>query len=60
VLRGRRAVVEGVATAAAVTRLAARLMIEMPISEGVDALLHHNRSIDEMIDLLLQRPYRTE
>ena len=60
VLRGRRAVVEGVATAAAVTRLAARLMIEMPISEGVDALLHRNRSIDEMIDLLLQRPYRTE
>lgn len=60
VLRGRRSVVEGVATATAVTRLAARLMIEMPISEGVDALLHRNRSIDEMIDLLLRRPYRTE
>jgi len=60
VLQGRRSVVEGVATAAAVARLAAQLTIEMPISEAVDALLHRGRSIDVMIDLLLSRPYRTE
>jgi len=60
ILQGRRSVVEGVATSAAVTRLAARLTIEMPISEMVDALLHRGESIDEMIDLLLRRPYRTE
>jgi glycerol-3-phosphate dehydrogenase (NAD(P)+) len=59
-LRGRRSVIEGVATAAAVTRLGERLGIEMPISEVVDALLHRGESIDAMIDLLLRRPYRTE
>jgi glycerol-3-phosphate dehydrogenase (NAD(P)+) len=60
VLHGRRSVVEGMATAAAVTRLSARLAIEMPICEVVDALLHRGGSIDEMIDLLLRRPYRAE
>jgi glycerol-3-phosphate dehydrogenase (NAD(P)+) len=60
VLHGRRSVVEGMATAAAVTRLSARLAIEMPICEVVDALLHRGGSIDEMTDLLLRRPYRTE
>jgi glycerol-3-phosphate dehydrogenase (NAD(P)+) len=59
-LHGRRSVVEGVATAAAVPRLARRLGIEMPICQGVDALLHRGQSIDAMIDLLLRRPYRTE
>jgi glycerol-3-phosphate dehydrogenase (NAD(P)+) len=59
-LHGRRTVVEGVATASAVTRLAARIGIEMPISEAVDALLHRGESIDAIIDLLLSRPYRTE
>jgi glycerol-3-phosphate dehydrogenase (NAD(P)+) len=59
-LCGRRSVVEGVATAAAVARLAERLGIEMPISEVVDALLHRGEAIGAMIDLLLRRPYRTE
>ena len=59
-LAGRRSVVEGVATAAAVAELAARLGIEMPISEAVDAVLHRGVSIDEMIDRLLRRPYRSE
>jgi len=59
-LHGPRSVVEGVATAAAVSRLSARLAIEMPICEVVDALLHRGGSVDEMIDLLLRRPYRTE
>ncbi|MBO0735459.1 MAG: NAD(P)-dependent glycerol-3-phosphate dehydrogenase [Alphaproteobacteria bacterium] len=60
VLRGRRSVVEGVATAPAVTALAARLGIEMPISEAVDALLHRGGSVDELVDLLMRRPYRSE
>ncbi len=59
-LAGRRSVVEGVATTAAVTQLAARLGIEMPISEAVDAVLHHGAPIDEMTDRLLRRPYRSE
>ena len=59
-LHRSRSVVEGVATAAAVARLAGRLEIEMPISRAVDALFRHGESIDDMIDLLLRRPYRTE
>jgi glycerol-3-phosphate dehydrogenase (NAD(P)+) len=60
ILQEQHPVVEGVATSAAVTRLAARLTIEMPISSMVDALLHRGVSIDEMIELVLNRPYRTE
>jgi glycerol-3-phosphate dehydrogenase (NAD(P)+) len=59
-LAGRRSVVEGVATSAALAELAARHEIEMPISEAVDAVLHRGAPIDEMTDRLLQRPYRSE
>jgi glycerol-3-phosphate dehydrogenase (NAD(P)+) len=59
-MAGRHSVVEGVATAAAVAELAARLGIDMPISAAVDAVLHHGAPIDAMTDRLLQRPYRTE
>ena len=59
-LAGRRSVVEGVATAAAIAALAARLGIEMPISEAVDAVLHRGEPIDAMTDRLLRRPYRAE
>jgi glycerol-3-phosphate dehydrogenase (NAD(P)+) len=59
-LRGSRSVVEGVATATAVTQLGELLGIEMPIAAGVDALLHRGKSIDAVIDLLLHRPYRAE
>jgi glycerol-3-phosphate dehydrogenase (NAD(P)+) len=59
-LRGSRSVVEGVATAASIARLAERLGIEMPVSAGVDALLHRGEAVDAVIDLLLRRPYRAE
>lgn len=59
-LAGRRSVVEGVATAAAVAQLAARLGIEMPITAAVDAVLHRGMAIDMMIEALLSRPYRSE
>ena len=60
VTAGRRAVIEGVATAAAVTELAKKHGIEMPICAAVDAVLHHGASIDETVDQLLRRPYRLE
>jgi glycerol-3-phosphate dehydrogenase (NAD(P)+) len=60
ILRGSRSVVEGVATATAVARLAGRLGVEMPICQAVEALLHRGESIDAMIDLLLRRPHRSE
>jgi glycerol-3-phosphate dehydrogenase (NAD(P)+) len=57
---GRRTVVEGVATAAAVVRLASRFAIEMPISEAVAAVLHDGVPIAAMIEDLLRRPLRSE
>jgi len=59
-LTGRRSVVEGVATAAAVAALAARFGIEMPICEAVDAVLHRGEVIDAMTERLLSRPHRSE
>jgi glycerol-3-phosphate dehydrogenase (NAD(P)+) len=59
-LAGQRSVVEGIATAAAVARLAARLGIELPITAAVDGVLHRGMAIDMMIDALLSRPYRSE
>jgi glycerol-3-phosphate dehydrogenase (NAD(P)+) len=59
-LAGQRSVVEGIATAAAVARLAARLGIELPITTAVDGVLHRGMAIDTMIEALLARPYRSE
>jgi glycerol-3-phosphate dehydrogenase (NAD(P)+) len=56
----KRSVVEGVTTAAAVTRLAARLGIEMPITSAVDRVLHRGMAIEAMIEALLSRPWRSE
>ncbi len=59
-LAGQRSVVEGIATAAAVAGLAARLAIELPITAAVDGVLHRGTAIDMMIEALLSRPYRSE
>ena len=59
-LGGRRSVVEGIATAASVTALAARLGVEMPIANAVEAVLHRGMAIDDMIEQLLSRPRRAE
>jgi glycerol-3-phosphate dehydrogenase (NAD(P)+) len=60
VLAGRRAVVEGIATAASVAALAGRLGVEMPICAAVEAVLHRGMPIDRMIEQLLARPRRAE
>lgn len=58
---GRRAsVAEGVYTARSVVGLAARLGVEMPICEAVDAILHHGAAVDETVAGLLARPFRSE
>jgi glycerol-3-phosphate dehydrogenase (NAD(P)+) len=59
-LDGRRTVVEGVETAAAIRALADRLSIDMPIAVAVDAILHHGAAIDGTVGQLLGRPFRTE
>jgi glycerol-3-phosphate dehydrogenase (NAD(P)+) len=59
-LAARRTVVEGVATAAAVAALAARLRVETPIASAVAAVLHRGADIDTTIAALLSRPFRAE
>jgi glycerol-3-phosphate dehydrogenase (NAD(P)+) len=59
-LAGRRAVLEGVASAASVAALAGQLGVEMPITQAVEAVLHRGLPIDRMIDALLARPPRAE
>ena len=54
------AVVEGVATSAALARLAERHDVEMPIAEAVAAILHGGADIDAVIAGLLARPRRAE
>jgi glycerol-3-phosphate dehydrogenase (NAD(P)+) len=60
VLAGRRSVAEGVYTAAAVTKVASEKGIDMPIAEAVHAIVEGKVSVDEAIEALLSRPFRTE
>ena len=53
-------VAEGVSTAREVTRLAAQLDIEMPITEAVDAILHHDVPAMEAVEKLLNREPKQE
>ena len=56
VLGARRSVAEGVASAGAIVRLAARLGVDMPLSAAVDAVVNHAADIDATIVALLARP----
>ena len=60
VLGQRRSVAEGVATADAVSRLAGRLEIEMPICTAVDGIVNHDASIDATIRGLIEGPFKSE
>jgi len=59
-LAGKRAVVEGVASAAAVLKRARSLKVEMPIVAAVDGILHHGADISRTIAALLERPFKSE
>lgn len=60
VLGERRSVAEGVFTARAVTRLAAAKGVDMPLCQAVDALLNGGADLDQVIDGLMARPFKTE
>ncbi len=60
ILAERTAVSEGVASAPAITALAARHDVDMPICAAVDAILAERASIDEAIEGLLSRPFKAE
>lgn len=60
ILSGKAQVVEGVVNAVAVTDLARRLGIEMPICEAVRAVLEDGVDITDALAALLGRPLRAE
>jgi len=60
ILAERRSVAEGVTSAAAAAALARRLGVDMPITAAVDAILHHGAAVDQAIQALLARPFRSE
>jgi len=60
ILGERRSVAEGVETARAITMVARRLGVEMPICEAVNSILHEGEEIDNVIAELLRRPFRPE
>ena len=60
ILAERNSVSEGVASAAAVTNLAARSGVDMPVCTAVAALVGGEKSIDELIADLLARPFKSE
>jgi len=60
VLAGKSSVAEGVSTASAVSELARRLGVEVPICTAVDGVLNHFADIDASIAGLLARPLKAE
>src|SRR5581483_2115114 len=60
VLAGRHSIAEGVTTAAAVTGLAARIGVDMPIAAAVNRILIDPEAIDDAIRALLARPLKHE
>jgi len=60
ILEGTKMVAEGVGTAGALLALAREAGIELPITEQVDAILHHGRSPREAIRSIMERPLKRE
>lgn len=60
ILAEKRTVAEGVFTATAVLRRAARAGVEMPICEGLSKIMNENVSVDDVIQSLFARPFKSE
>ncbi len=60
IVAGKRSIAEGVFTAQAVTDLAQKIGIEMPICQAMDAVLNKDADVNDMINALLSRPFRDE
>ena len=60
ILGGRKAVTEGVHTAASVLDLGRSLKVDLPICTAIDAILNKGADIDKTITGLLDRPPRDE
>lgn len=60
ILADMRMVAEGVDTAAPLLELAREHAVEMPITEQVDAILHHGKSPKDAIREIMDRPLKRE
>jgi len=60
ILAGMRMVAEGVGTTTALLVLAREAQVELPITEQVDAILHHGKSPREAIRDIMDRPQKRE
>lgn len=60
ILAGMRMVAEGVGTAEPLLRLTRESGIELPITEQVNAILHHDKSPQEAIREIMDRPLKRE
>jgi glycerol-3-phosphate dehydrogenase (NAD(P)+) len=60
ILASRRSIAEGVTTAAAVSTLATRIGVDMPISFAMNRILKDSSSVDAEIRALLSRPLKHE
>jgi glycerol-3-phosphate dehydrogenase (NAD(P)+) len=60
ILAERRSVAEGVDTSRSLIALAASLRVEMPICDAVNRILHNEENVDDVIRILLRRPFRDE
>ena len=60
ILQGMKMVAEGVRTAGALLALAREAGIELPITEQVDAILHHGKPPKDAIRTIMERPLKRE
>lgn len=60
ILSARRAVVEGIATAEAISKHSHTTGLRMPIIEAVNQILHHKADIDAVVEGLLSRDLKNE
>ena len=60
IVSGTRMIAEGVLTTAATLALARKHQVEMPITEQMDAVLHHGKSPREAIRELMERKLKCE
>ncbi|MGC2230360.1 MAG: NAD(P)H-dependent glycerol-3-phosphate dehydrogenase, partial [Candidatus Acidiferrum sp.] len=60
ILEGMRMVAEGVGTAGALLALARETGVELPITEQVEAILHHGKPPRDAIRSIMERPLKRE
>ena len=60
ILGERKSVTEGVFTAEALVKMAARLAVDMPIAASVNGFLKEENTLEEAIENLLDRPFKRE